>query len=198
MKTRLTILLLTLSLSGCKAEKTSLPTKFYGDESSAKGKVLVTYATRAGSTIEVADSIASVISQQGFRVDLQHIENVDNLSGYIAVIVGSAIRMGNVTPEVKKFVEIQKNDLINIPTAYFIVCLTLKDDTPENREKVADYLVPLRQIVTPFAEGYFAGKMDYSKLKRFDRFIAKRMVKAPEGDFRDWVKIREWAQSVIH
>jgi menaquinone-dependent protoporphyrinogen oxidase len=51
----------------------------------------------------------------------------------------------------------------------------------------------LREIVEPFAEGYFAGKMDYSKLKPLDRFIAKRLVKAPEGDFRNWDKIKSWA-----
>jgi menaquinone-dependent protoporphyrinogen oxidase len=98
--------------------------------------------------------------------------------------------MGNVTPEMKKCVERNKAQLGSIPTAYFIVCLTMKDDTPENREKVAGYLTPLRALVQPFAEGSFAGKMDYSKLKRFDRFMAKRLVKAPEGDFREWDKIR--------
>jgi len=39
--------------------------------------------------------------------------------------------------------------------------------------------------------------MDYSQLKRFDRFIVKRMIKAPEGNFRDWNKIREWAEEML-
>jgi menaquinone-dependent protoporphyrinogen IX oxidase len=39
--------------------------------------------------------------------------------------------------------------------------------------------------------------MDYSMLKPMDKFMAKRMVKAPEGDFRDWEKIREWAVNLM-
>ncbi len=62
---------------------------------------------------------------------------------------------------------------------------------------ITEYLTPLYTLVQPFAEGHFAGKMDYSKLKRFDRFIGKRLVKAPEGDFRDWNKIRQWAEELL-
>lgn len=182
-----------LLLNSCHSYSKTFVNKSYGDSVTNKGRVLVAYATRAGSTIEVADSIALTIAQQGYWVDLKHIEAVPKLDDYSAVILGSAIRMGNVTPEVKAFVERSSVKLNKIPTAYFVVCLTLKDDTSDNREKVTEYLSPLRTHVTPFAEGYFAGKMDYSKLKPFDKFIAKRVAKAPEGDFRDWEKIREWA-----
>jgi menaquinone-dependent protoporphyrinogen oxidase len=82
-----------------------------------------------------------------------HIDGVGSLTDYNAVVIGSAIRMGNVTPEVKNFVEKRRVELEGIPTAYFITCLTLKDDTPENREAVKKYLEPLRKMVTLFAEG---------------------------------------------
>lgn len=159
-------------------------------------KILVTYATRAGSTIDIADSIAFTISQQGYCVDLVHINSIGNLTDYSAVIIGSAIRMGNVIPEVKKFVKANSESLHKIPTAFFIACLTLHEDTPENRAMVKEYLAPLREEVVPFAEGYFAGKMDYSTLKPLSRFAAKRMVKAPEGDFRNWEEIRRWASNL--
>ena len=191
-------ILLALFINACASQPKQFVSKNYEKQSdNLEGTVLVAYATRAGSTIEVADSIAYAIAGKGYTVELRHIEEVSDLSLYSAIFFGSAIRMGNVTPEMKKFVERNKAQMGSIPTAYFIVCLTMKDDTPENREKVAEYLTPLRTLVQPFAEGYFAGKMDYSKLKRFDRFIVKRMIKAPEGDFRDWNKIREWAEEVL-
>lgn len=186
-----------LLLNSCHSHSKPFAYKQYGNSSSNKGKVLVTFATRAGSTIEVADSIAHTIAKQGYWVILMHISEVDSLTNFNAVVIGSAIRMGNVTPEITHFVEKRRVELERVPTAYFITCLTLKDDTPENREAVKKYLEPLRGIVTPFAEGYFAGKMDYSRLKRIDRFIAKRIVKAPEGDFRNWEKIREWAINIL-
>lgn len=193
MKAITAIFTMSISLYACGSRHIPMPTKTYGAEATGNGRVLVAYATRAGSTIDIADSIAFGISQQGYCVDLVHINSIDNLIDYSAIVIGSAIRMGNVTPEVKRFVKINKEILQTKPTAYFIACLTLHEDTPENRAKVKDYLIPLREMVTPFAEGYFAGEMDYSKLKGFDKFVAKRMVKAPEGDFRDWGKIREWA-----
>jgi len=51
-------------------------------------------------------------------------------------------------------------------------------------------------VVTPVDCGLFAGKMDFSELGFIVRFIVRRMVKAPEGDFRDWDKIGEWADSI--
>jgi menaquinone-dependent protoporphyrinogen oxidase len=197
MKVITTIFIMSISLYACGSRHIPMPTKTYGDEVSCKGRVLVTYATRAGSTIDIADSISFCVSQQGYVVDLMHVSSVENLSDYSTIVIGSAIRMGNVTPEVKRFVQTNKEALQDKPTAYFIACLTLHEDTPENRAKVKDYLIPLREIVTPFAEGYFAGKMDYAKLKPFSRFAAKRMVKAPEGDFRDWEDIRRWSTTLL-
>jgi menaquinone-dependent protoporphyrinogen oxidase len=193
-KSSIFILLVFIALHLSASISGEYLSKNYGEE--IHGKILVAYATRAGSTIEVADSVAYHIAGKGYRVELRHINEVSDLSSYSLIIIGSAIRMGNVTPEIKSFVEKRKNEIETIPTAYFVVCLTLKDDTSDNREKVKEYLSPLRIIVQPFAEGYFAGKMDYSKLKRMDRFIVKRMVKAPEGDFRDWKLIREWAEEL--
>jgi menaquinone-dependent protoporphyrinogen oxidase len=196
MKVRI-IFLAMLLLNSCHSHSKPFESKQYGNSINSKGKVLVTFATRAGSTIEVADSIAHSIAKQGYCVTLMHIDEVGSLTDYSAVVIGSAIRMGSVTPEVKRFVEERRDELERVPTAYFITCLTLKDDTPENREAVKKYLEPLRKMVTPFAEGYFAGKMDYSKLKPLDRFMAKRMVKAPEGDFRDWGKIYYWSKNLM-
>lgn len=198
MKTKTLVFLVTLMLSNCSLSSMQLGAKSYGKVNDRNGRILVTFASRAGSTKEVADTIASTIASQGYLVDIMKIEDVKSVSEYSHVIIGSAIRMGNVTPEVKKFVETHKIELQTISTAFFITCLTLKDDNPENREAVRAYLAPLRDVVKPFAEGYFAGKMDYSKLKPFSRFLAKRVVKAPEGDFRDWAKIKSWASELFN
>jgi menaquinone-dependent protoporphyrinogen oxidase len=103
-----------------------MPTKTYGDDTNSNGKVLVAYATRAGSTIEVADSIALNISRNEYVVDLMHVGRVESISDYKFVIVGSAIRMRKVTPEAKKFVENFKNDLSNTPPPFLSPASHLK------------------------------------------------------------------------
>ncbi len=159
-------------------------------------KILVAYATKAGSTAEVAAEIGRVIeSKSGCRVDVHPMSRLDGVNGYGGVIIGSAIRAGKWLPEATKFVEEHRDALSRVPVAFFTVCLTMKDDTEENRRTVAAYLDPVREVVEPVDVGLFAGAMDYSKLPFILRLMMKAM-KAPQGDFRDWEGIRAWADSI--
>jgi len=159
-------------------------------------KVLVAYATKAGSTAEVAAEIGRVVeSKSGYKVDVHPVGKLKEVDGYDAVIIGSAIRAGKWLPEATKFVEKHRDALGQVPVAYFTVCLTLSEDTEENRREVAAYLDPVREIVQPVDVGLFAGVMDSSKLPFILRLMMKAM-KAPEGDFRDWEAIRAWAGQV--
>jgi menaquinone-dependent protoporphyrinogen oxidase len=160
------------------------------------GKVLVAYATRAGSTAEVAQAIGEVLRGRGDAVDVAPVKEVRDLSPYRAVIAGSAIRMGSWLPEAVEFVTKNQAGLSKVPTAFFVVSGFMKDDTTEMRAKVSAFLDPVRAMVKPDKEGLFAGKMDYSKITFLDRLIAK-MVKSVEGDWRNWVQIRAWAADAI-
>ena len=53
----------------------------------------------------------------------------------------------------------------------------------------------MRGVVQPVDVGLFAGTMDYSKLSFVLRLVIKAM-KVPEGDFRNWDAIRDWAANV--
>jgi menaquinone-dependent protoporphyrinogen oxidase len=131
-------------------------------------------------------------------VDVRLAKEVTDLSPYRAVVVGSGIRVGKWLPEAVQFVERHQEALRRMPVAYFLVCLTLKDDTEENRRTVAAYLDPVREQVPqgqPVDVGLFAGVMDYSKLSFMLRLMMKAMG-SPEGDFRDWEAIRAWASQV--
>ena len=159
-------------------------------------KILVAYATKAGSTAEVAAEIGRVMeSKSGCQVDVRPVGRLDGVDGYDAVLIGSGIRGGKWLPEAMKFVEKNRDALGRVPVALFTVCLTLRDDTEENRRMVAAYLDPVRELVQPVEVGLFAGAMDPSKLPFILRLLMKAM-KAPQGDFRDWEAIRAWASQV--
>ena len=55
-------------------------------------------------------------------------------------------------------------------------------------------MIPLRDIKEPISKGLFAGKLDYSKIGLFWRFLASKDKTSfmAEGDFRDWIKIKDW------
>ena len=158
-------------------------------------KVLVAYATRCGATREVAQHIGQVLAEGGTPVEVLPVGEVTDLDAYRAVILGSAIRAGRWLPEAVGFVRRHASTLGQRPVAYFVVCLTMKDDTPENRQTVNGYLALLRQQmpeVNPLGIGLFAGALIYRRLPFVARLLAKA-VKAPEGDFRNWPAVTAWA-----
>lgn len=195
-----TIGVTTLACCGLTALGTQQPTvKFIesscGGENEVSEKILVAYASKCGSTGGVAEAIGQALCDGGATVDVRLAKDVTDLSSYRAVVVGSAIRMGQWLPKAVKFVETHRDTLSQVPVAYFAVCMTLAEDTEENRRTVAAYLDPVREVVQPVDVGLFAGAMDYSKLSFVFRLIIKAM-RVPEGDFRNWNAIRDWATNV--
>ncbi len=167
----------------------------YQGESKMNQRFLVTYASKAGSTGEVAKAIAQVLAGRGAAVDVTPVEAVSNIQDYQAVIIGSAIRMGSWLRAATRFVETHQPDLSRIPTAYFSCGLGLREENEKNRAEALATMDPVRGMVKPVAMGAFAGKMDYSKLSFLDRMIIKA-VGGSEGDFRPWEAIRAWAGSL--
>ena len=158
-------------------------------------RILVTYATRAGSTSEVAASIGVTLSQRGFAVDVKPVKDNPTPTGYQAVIMGSAIRMGNWLPEAVDYIKKNSLALNGMPIALFTVHMlnTAEDET--SRAARLAYLDAVRPLLTRAEETFFAGKFDFSRLSFLDRMISK-MVKAVEGDARDWNKINAWANTI--
>jgi len=170
----------------------------YKKDRKMKYRLLIAYGSRCGSTGGVAEAIGQVLSTAGAVVDVRLVKDVTDLSPYQGVIVGSAIRMGKWLPEAVEFIKTHQDSLSRVPVAYFAVCLTMKDDTMENRRKALGFLDPVHKQfphVKPLDIGLFAGAVDYTKLSLVYSLILK-MKGAPEGDFRNWEAIRTWAAGV--
>ena len=159
-------------------------------------KVLVAYATKCGSTIEVAQAIGDKISKNGGLVDVKPVKEISDISGYDAFIIGSAIRMAQWLPEATDFIKRHQSHLNKSPTAIFSVHILNLADSPESQQERLAYTKPVREILTPKAEAFFAGKIDQSQLSTFERLMFK-LIKSPEGDFRDWEAIGNWATEVL-
>ncbi len=157
-------------------------------------KVLIAYASRAGSTAEVAEKIGEALKVLGFDVEVKNVKEINDISYYDVIIIGSAVRMFKLLPETIKFANRFREELQNKSVAYFIVCLTMHKDTEESRAQAQKYIKPLLEIKEPISVGLFAGKMDYSKLSFVWRILFKGRV--PEGDFRDWNSVISWVNSL--
>ncbi len=123
-------------------------------------------------------------------------KEVQALEGYQAVVLGSAVRMGNWLPEMVDFVKVQRQRLDALPVALFTVHLLNLEENEASRIARQAYLQTVRPLLHHAEEAYFAGKMDFSRLSFLDRMVAK-LVKAVETDRRDWNAIRAWAETVF-
>ena len=186
-----------LVFSACNDQTIKLMDTRYGENSTMTKKILVAYASRAGSTIEIADAIGKTFAAGGAVVDVKSVKDVKDVKIYQAVVLGSAIRKGQILPEVTSFVQANKTELQKLPVAYFIVGMTLRENTEEKRKIANAYLDPLRTMINPVDTGLFAGKMDYSSLDFISKVIVKYFVRVPEGDYRDWTVIKNWATHLL-
>jgi menaquinone-dependent protoporphyrinogen oxidase len=164
-------------------------------------KILVTYASRAGSTAEIAEAIGKTLTQGGAQVDVLPMQDVKDLSLYRAVVAGSAIRKSKWLPEAMQFVQAHRSELAQKPFATFTVCITLAmSNTDQYRQAVKQWIQPVRAQVSPVSEGLFAGRLDFSKLPlTFDTLLLRAVVALgifPKGDRRDWKSISAWADGL--
>ena len=160
-----------------------------------KRRVLVAYATRAGSTAGVAERVAEVLNRSGFAAEAVRAKEVRDVASYEAVVLGSSVRAGKLMPEVPKFLGKNKATLEAKPFAAFVVCLAMTSGDEKGRTTASTYLEPLRAQVKPVSEGLFAGVYDPQKVGFVERTIMKAM-KAESGDFRKWDEIEAWAASL--
>lgn len=164
-------------------------------------KILVTYASRFGSTAGVAEAIGKTLAESGAQVDIFPMREVKDLSPYQAVIAGSAINAGAWLPEAMQFVQAHQAELNQKPFAVFLVCMTLAmRNADQYRGHVADWLAPVRALVKPVSEGLFAGGLDIGKIPSFSDRLKFRLSMLfgvwKEGDHRDWNIIRAWAEGL--
>jgi len=164
-------------------------------------KILVTYATRTGSTAEVAEAIGKTLTESGALVDVVSMKDVKDLASYRAVVAGSAIRGGKWLPEAMQFMHTHRVALTQKPFAAFMVCITLAMPGGEKyRQNVSAWLEPVRSLVNPVSEGLFAGVLDFRKKPVTSGMLRMRLAVAlgifPKGDHRDWNAIHLWAKSL--
>lgn len=164
-------------------------------------EILVTYASRGGSTQGVADAIATTLTEAGAPAVALPMSDVVTLRPYRAVVAGSAIQSAAWLPEALDFVRENQTALREKPFAAFLVCMTLAMNKGDHRDHVATWLQPVRDLVPTVSEGLFRGRLSLDSVPSFrDRLMFRFSVLSgvwSEGDHRDWDAIRDWAQSLV-
>lgn len=155
--------------------------------------VLVGYATRYGSTREVAEVVAAALREHGLDVDVQPMREVRTLAGYGAVVLGAPLFMFRWHKDAPRFLSRHRKALMQRPVAIFALGPVHEPhDAAEWQASSAQLDKALAKFpwLTPVATNLFGGKYDPATL----RFPIKQLAgNAPASDLRDWPAIRTWA-----
>jgi menaquinone-dependent protoporphyrinogen oxidase len=156
-------------------------------------RVLIAVASRHGSTQEIARRIQAGLERAGFDVELEEMNTFPDPAVFDAVILGSAIYMGNWMGEAREYVQ-RYQEVLNDGTVWMFSSGPLGDPdlTPQDDPK---RLPAQLGIVDLKDHRIFAGALDPATLGIGERIVT-RMVKAPSGDFRDWDAIDSWANDI--
>ncbi len=159
-------------------------------------RVLVVYGTKTGCTAGVAEQIGATFAEAGAIVDVVPVADASSPDGYDAVVVGSGVRVAQWHAPVKEWVTANAAMLKGMPIAFFTACLTMASE-PEKADEVRAYTDPIVEEtgVQPVDIGLFAGMNEPKTFSLPERLILKVM-KAPEGDFRDYEAVVEWTRGV--
>lgn len=159
-------------------------------------KLLVAYATRYGSTKEVAEEIAATLREGGSLVDVQAAEQAQSLDDYRAVVVGAPLYMFNWLKVARSFLSGNRAALERVPVAVFALGPTedKEKDWQETRGQL-DKVMAGFPWLTPVAVELFGGKFDPARLT-FPYTLIPALKKMPVSDIRDWDAIRTWARGL--
>jgi menaquinone-dependent protoporphyrinogen oxidase len=154
--------------------------------------VLVTYASKHGSTKGIAEAIGERLRQRGVDAVVRPVRDVADVERYDAVVVGSAVYLGSWMKDALSFLDRNAEVLRRIPVWLFSSGPTAAD--PMDR---AVSVKQLRRLDAVGANDHhlFRGALDPEGLGLLERGAVKA-AKQPLGDFREWSDVDRWADSI--
>jgi menaquinone-dependent protoporphyrinogen oxidase len=153
-------------------------------------RILVTYATKHGSTEEVAEVVAERLREAGLGTHLVPASEVAGLDRYDGVVLGAALYMGRVPHDARHLLKRFHPVLATKPVAVFgMGPLTLREHDVADSRRHVDAALARVPDVEPFAVAVFGGVLRPAE----QRFPFNHM---PASDARDWEVIRAWAEEI--
>lgn len=152
-------------------------------------KILITAASRHGSTAAIADAIARELDAAGFETDIIPPDQVRSVVGYDAVIIGSGVYIGKWLDGARKLIKRQAAELLKRPVWLFSSGPLGDPPLPAVDPDVGAFIEATRAR----SHRVIPGKFDRGQLSLGERALTDH---AAEGDFRPWPEIESWAREI--
>lgn len=155
-------------------------------------RVVIATGSRHGSTRDIGDRLAEVLASMDIEAVSCDVTEVESLDGVDAVVLGSAVYMGQWTKEAQVFVDHFRAELLVMPT--WVFSSGPVGDPPQPDGEPAAH-TRVREVVEPEDDRVFPGVLDRDALGLGEKLIVK-MIGAPDGDFRPWDDIDAFAREI--
>ncbi len=160
-------------------------------------RILVTYGTNHGSTAEIATRIGERFTNAGFDTDVLHANLGIDVSKYDALIVGSPMYASQWLAEPTLIIAANYERLNTTSIALFSVGMIDVKHPGKLREEHDAWIdkafkqenISLNVVAT----GTFDGTYWRSNFPLWMRMIDSVVRVTPEGDYRKWDQIEQWA-----
>lgn len=156
-------------------------------------RVLVAYASRMGSTAEIAERIGDQLREAGYAVTVAPCTDAPPASEFVAVVVGSAIYVRRWLPSAVRYLRRQVRRGGARPTYLF-----QSGPCGKPAESVVHVQRAVRRLATRLgadAPVSFPGRLDPTLAKDpVSRWVATGSM---AGDYRDWDAIANWTARIV-
>lgn len=159
--------------------------------------VLVTAASEQGSTFEIAETIGRVLRERGFDSTVSRPEQVDDVTTYDAVVIGSAIYTGHWLEPANDFARRFAHELTQKPVWLFSSGPVGDPHRKLVQKMTADPLELPSLLAETHAREHriLAGKLVGDHLGRAQR-LSLLLFRGMQGDWRDWAEIERYASAI--
>lgn len=155
-------------------------------------KTLVVVASKHGAAWEIGQAIADELREMDLDATLVEPGEVDSLDGVDAIVLGSAVYMSQWMEPARNFIQTYNGELRQKPLWAFSCGLAgVPVGAVQDPRRLGQALIK----VSPIDHQTFKGRLELADLSLRERSIA-RLASAPEGDYREWDKIRAWARGI--
>ena len=170
----------------------------------AEISILVAYSSKHGATREIAERIAENLREAGQDADARPVREAGDLGDYEGFVVGSAAYMGHWLKDATGFVRRNQDLLAQRPVWLFssgplgIEATGAKGVDPHTAAEPRE-LSEFQEVIHPREHRVFFGVLDPGRLSFAERSLRKlpaARATLPEGDFRDWDEIQDWAYGI--
>ena len=157
-------------------------------------KVSVAIASKHGSTREIGEAISAELTALGHETQLHDVAtaNIHDLDTSEAIVLGSAVYFGKWMPAASSFTRDLSAQIKGRPVWLFSSGPVGEPRTP------ADPAINVEEqlrMTGAIEHQMFAGQVDKSQLRLGGRSVL-RALRVPDGDYRDWTDVRDWARSI--